>query len=190
MALLPPAAFLVHQLRYELAYGAGASAALRRTGHAYLHSVVPWLVVLIGLASGSFLCAVGRAFSRHTSPRSFGISFTALWALCAGALIAIFACQETLEGLFATGHPGGWAAVFGYGGWWAIPAAVCVGLVLAAIFHGARWVVREVARRRRAGAAPRAAALALVRRLRDPVRPVPAPLLSGWSNRGPPAPAR
>ena len=56
--------------------------------------------------------------------------------------------QEFLEGLFATGHPGGLAGIFGYGGWWSIPAAVCVGLVLAAVFHGARWVLDEVAQRR------------------------------------------
>ena len=49
---------------------------------------------------------------------------------------------------FATGHPAGLAGIFGYGGWWSIPAALCVGLVLAAVFHGARWVLDEVAQRR------------------------------------------
>ena len=44
--------------------------------------------------------------------------------------------------------PLGLAGIFGYGGWWAVPAAVCVGLVLAAVFHGARWVLDEVAQRR------------------------------------------
>ena len=45
--------------------------------------------------------------------------------------------------MFATGHPAGLTGIFGYGGWWAIPAALCVGLVLAAVFHGARWVLDE-----------------------------------------------
>ena len=38
VALLPPAAFVVHQLRFMLAFGGGAGAELQRTGHAYLHS--------------------------------------------------------------------------------------------------------------------------------------------------------
>jgi hypothetical protein len=186
IALLPPAAFAVHQLRYELAYGSRAGAELRETGHSYLHSVVPWLVALLALAAGSFLLAAGRAFARRLSPRAATLSFGALWGLCVLALVGIFAGQETLEGIFATGHPGGLAAVFGDGGWWAIPVAGCVGLVLAALLFTARWVVARVAARRRprltpAGAPPRVARAPVARR-----RP-PAPLLAGWSSRGPPA---
>jgi hypothetical protein len=47
MALLPPAAFAAHQLRYLLAYGGPAGLQLPRTGHSYVHSVVPWPVVLL-----------------------------------------------------------------------------------------------------------------------------------------------
>jgi hypothetical protein len=109
-----------------------------------------------------------------------------LWLISAACLVAIYVCQELLEGLFATGHPAGVAGIFGYGGWWSIPAAVLVGLVLAAAFHGARWVLREVAhrfgdraRRPRAISAPR-----------RPISILPAPRLApladGWSVRGPP----
>ena len=59
----------------------------------------------------------------------------------------MYTTQEFLEGLFATGHPAGLAGIFGYGGWWSIPAALAVGLVLAAAFHGARWVLHAVAER-------------------------------------------
>jgi hypothetical protein len=185
VALLPPAAFVVHELRYELAYGSGAGAELRETGHSYLHSVVPWLVLLIALAAGGFLRSVGRAFSRPPAPGRFRLSFATVWVLCTVALVMIFACQETLEGLFATGHPGGWTAVFGDGGWWAIPAAVGIGLVLAAVFHGARWVVGEVSRRRRTEAGASHARV-VVLRPRDAVVLAPAALLGGWSSRGPP----
>jgi hypothetical protein len=183
---MPPAAFAVHQLRYELAYGSEASVVLRATGHSYLHSVVPWLVALVGIAAGSLLTRVGRAFATRTSPRDFSLSFGALWALCAVTLVVIFACQETLEGIFAVGHPSGWTGVFGDGGYWALPVAACVGFVLAAVFHGARWVVRRTAEwrrrpsrtRRTANRSPRPAT----------VRPrTPAPVLAGWSSRGPPA---
>ena len=187
VALFPPAAFAVHQLRYWLAYGSNAGVELQRTGHSYLHSVVPWLVLLLALAVGGFLRALGRAFAGQTSRARFTLSLTAMWLVCSAALIAIFACQEFLEGLFATGHPGGLAGVFGYGGWWSIPAALSIGLVLATMLHGARWLVREVARR----GARRFLAVVIGPVLR-PARPrdalvvLPAPLVRGWSGRGPP----
>jgi hypothetical protein len=185
--VVPPAAFAVHQLRYLLAYGGAAGAELQRTGHSYLHSVVPWLVMLIALTAGCFLRSVGRAFSGETSRAGFTLSFAGLWLACAASLVAIFAGQEILEGLFATGHPAGLAGIFGYGGWWAVPVAICVGLVLAAVFHGARWAVKEVARR--FGGQPRIAAATapVCARPRDVVLTPVAPLLAGWSSRGPPA---
>ncbi|HTW11839.1 MAG TPA: hypothetical protein VME01_03770 [Solirubrobacteraceae bacterium] len=187
VALLPPAAFAVHQLRYWLAYGSRAGIELERTGHSYLHSVVPWLILLLALTIGVFLRALGRAFAGHRSPARFTLSLTAMWLVCSAALVAIFASQEFLEGLFATGHPAGWAGIFGYGGWWAIPAALSIGLVLATLLHGARWLVREVAHRRTRpyltaiGLAPRVAC-----RPRDAVLGRRAPLVAGWSGRGPP----
>jgi hypothetical protein len=187
VALLPPAAFAVHQLRYWLAFGSHAGVELQRTGHSYLHSVVPWLIVLVALAVGGFLRALGRAFAGHTSPARFTVSFTALWLVCSTALVAIFASQEFLEGLFATGHPAGWVGIFGYGGWWSIPAAVCVGLVLAAVLHGARWLVREVAARRAQARLGVIRPVARAARPRDVGVVCPAPLAGGRSSRGPPA---
>lgn len=185
-AVVPAAALAVHQLRYLLAYGGGAGVALQRQGHAYLHSVVPWIVLAAGLAIGALVSAFGRALSGHTSVPRYGLSLAALWLTCSAALIAIYTGQELLEGMFATGHATGLAGVFGYGGWWAIPAALCVGLVLAALLHGARWALHEIAARRRA-APPRH------RRARPfrvwPSRvdgPRTAPLALGWCGRGPP----
>ena len=187
VALFPPAAFAVHQLRYWLAYGSNAGVELQRTGHSYLHSVVPWLVLLLALAVGGFLRGLGRAFAGQTSRARFTMSLTAMWLACSAALVTIFACQEFLEGLFATGHPGGLVGVFGYGGWWSIPAALSIGLVLATVLHGARWLVREVARRgsatlsgccRGTGAAPGTSAGCGGRASCAAGR--------GWSGRGPP----
>ena len=187
IALLPAAAFAVHQLRYLLAYGSAAGVELERQGHSYMHSLVPWVVLLIALVVGGFLRALGKAFSGQTSASRFTVSFAGLWLACSVALVCIYACQESLEGLFATGHPGGWVGIFGFGGWWSIPAAICVGLVLAAVFHGARWVLDEVARRfsgprscrrRQVGPATRPPLVSL---------PSVAPLADGWSGRGPPS---
>jgi hypothetical protein len=185
--VVPIAAFAVHQLRYLLAFGAGASGELQRQGHSYLHSAVPWLVLALGLTAGAFLSALGRALAGQRSLPRYGFSLLGLWLTCTTCLVAIYTCQELLEGLFATGHPGGLNGVFGYGGWWAIPASLCVGLVLATLLHGARWLLREVAARRavRRPAAPRSRT---ARGLppADALRPRPAPLALGWSGRGPP----
>ena len=135
---MPAGAFAVHQLRYWLAFGNHAGVELAAQGHSYLHSVVPWIVLLIALAVGAFLLALGRALGGGGSLPRYTLSFAALWLLCAACLVAVYITQEFLEGLFATGHPAGLAGIFGYGGWWSIPAALAVGLVLAAAFHGAR----------------------------------------------------
>ena len=186
-ALMPVAALVVHQLRYTLAFGGHAGVELARQGHAYLHSLVPWIVLLIGVAVGAFLWALGRALGGQRTLSRYTLSLAGLWLLCSACLVGIYVAQEFLEGLFATGHPGGLAGIFGYGGWWSIPAAVCVGLVLAAVFHGARWVLDEVAQRSVGvlrGRAPRPSRLP---RPRDVWPPRLSPLADGWSGRGPPS---
>jgi len=185
-ALMPAGAFAVHQLRYWLAYGSHAAAELHAQGHSYLHSVVPWIVLMVALAVGTFLLAIGRAAGGRSSLPRYTLSFAALWLLCSVCLVAIYVSQEFLEGLFATGHPGGLAGIFGYGGWWSVPAAIAVGLVLTAAFHGVRRVLRVLVERharwidmacRRPLAACAGGGVLL---------PPPAPLADGWSGRGPP----
>jgi hypothetical protein len=184
-APLVPAAFAVHQLRYLLAYGSGAGSELGRSGHAYLHSVVPWMAAVAALGCGLMLHRAGRACARYASPAACSASFLALWLGCALALVAIFTCQELLEGVWATGHPVGLAGVFGYGGWWALPAAGCLGLVLAAAFHGARWMAERIALHRAGG--PRRVRSAPARSPAIAAAiPSAAPIAAGWSERGPP----
>jgi hypothetical protein len=185
-ATVPAAAIAVHQLRYWLAFGSNAGIELQRQGHSYLHSVAPWIVVALAWAAGAFLSALGRAMHGQTSVPRYGLSMVALWAICATSLVAIYSGQELLEGALATGHAAGLVGIFGYGGWWAIPAAVCVGLVLAALLHGARWMLHEVATRHaRTAPSPCTPGAA---RLRPPEISLPrlAPLALGWCGRGPP----
>jgi hypothetical protein len=186
VALLAPAAFAVHQLRYVLAFGGSAGIQLQRQGHSYLHSVVPWIMLLVALAVGGFLRALGRAASGQTSLPRFTLSFAGLWLACSACLVAIYVSQEFLEGLVATGHPAGWIGIFGYGGWWSIPVAVCIGLVLAAVLHGARWVLNEVADRRARRFWPGSRRLLSIPRPREALVPRLAPLAGGCSGRGPP----
>jgi len=186
VALVPPAALAVHQLRYLLAFGGNAGVELSRQGHSYLHSVVPWIVLVIGVGIGAFLWALGRALGGRLSVPRYTLSLAALWLVCSVCLVVIYVTQESLEGVFATGHPGGIAGVFGSGGWWSIPAALCVGLVLAAVFHGASWVLREVARRC-AGNRPDPARVAAPRqRLPVSLALRPSPLAGCAAGRAPP----
>jgi hypothetical protein len=187
--LVPVAAFAVHQLRFLLAFGSGAGAELTETGHSYLHSVVPWIMLLVGLSVGAFLWALSRAASgrRSTSARH-GLSFLRLWLVCAVCLLAIYCTQEFLEGLFATGHPTGIEGIFGFGGLWAIPSAVGVGLVLTAILHAARWTLDEICRRQSSARLRPARPLLAVAAPRDVVLVASSPLVRGWCDRGPPAP--
>jgi len=185
-ALVPAAAFVVHQLRFALAFGGLSGAQLARTGHSYLHSVAQWLVLALAIGVGGFLWSLGRALAGQRSLRRYTLSLAALWLICSLSLVAIYAGQELVEGLLAAGHPTGLAGIFGFGGWWAIPSAAAVGLVLAAALHGARWALDEAARLvARRVPAPRRASARLPRPGRQAL-PRPTPLAGGWSGRGPP----
>lgn len=186
-AVVPAAAIAVHQLRYWLAFGSSAGIELQRQGHSYLHSAAPWIMVALAWAAGAFLSAVGRAMNGHTSAPRYGLSLLALWLICVASLVAIYTGQEFLEGLLATGHPAGLVGIFGYGGWWAIPAALCIGLVLAALLHGARWALREVAARHARGARAASPVVLALPRPAGVSLPRLAPLALGWCGRGPPA---
>ena len=188
------AAFGVHQLRFLLAFGSGTGVELRETGHSYLHSLVPWIMLLVGLSVGAFLWSLGQAIAGNRSVTAkqsasrMGLSFLALWAACAFCLVAIYATQEFLEGLFATGHPTGIEGIFGFGGLWAIPSAGGVGLVLATLMHGASWTLAQVTIRRGSTLAAPARRIPRVARPRTLMRTPGAPLVLGWCDRGPPAP--
>jgi hypothetical protein len=134
----------VHQLRYWLAYGREANAQLLAQGHSYLHSLVPWTILALGVGAGLFLrrlAATVRSGRHSTRPWRAGAVWGATWF----GLVVIYAAQETLEGLLATGHPGGATGVFGHGGWWAIPAAAFVAALVTALLLVARTLLRVAA---------------------------------------------
>jgi hypothetical protein len=180
--LFPAAAFAVHQLRYQFAYGHRAGAALSASGHGYLTSLAPWIALLLALAAGSFLARVARAAAGRPDSRPRR-AFTGLWALSSVALLAAYAIQETLEGLFVAGHPGGFAGVFGHGGWWAVPLAAGVGLAVALLLRLAAAVVETVAR---VASLPRFAPVSLSLPLAAALPRRPA-LAGNSSGRAPPA---
>lgn len=182
LLLVPAAALAVHQLRFWLTYGAHANAELAAQGHSYLNSLVPWLVLGLGVGLSLFLRRVGRALRTGDAGRFGRCSAVAVWLLAWAGLVTIFAAQESLEELFASGHPSGVAGVFGHGGWWALPAAALVAALVTALLRTARAVLRFAAALHprvlgRAGTLLRPAAATLV---------VPASLAPAPTGRGPP----
>ena len=115
LLLMPAAVLAVHQARYTLAYGARANAELAAQGHSYLHSVVPWTILALGVGASLFVRRLARAARTGHSGAFTRLSATALWAVTTIGLIAIYAVQETLEAISASGHPAGISGVFGHG---------------------------------------------------------------------------
>lgn len=156
--LMPLAAWTVHQLRYLVAYGSGGPRQLAEQGHGYLDLVMPVILVLASLAFGSFVLRFARAWSHGFGDRAAARSTRRLWITIATGLVVIYTGQELLEGVLASGHAPGLAGVLGHGGWWALPAALVVGGLLAFAVRGARVVEallgRRVPRRRRISVAP------------------------------------
>jgi hypothetical protein len=149
-ALLGAGSLAVHELRYLVGYGGEAGRMLAAHGHSYLALAATLAVLLLLVALAGFLARVARGGDRQTpADRTRRLAPAA-----AAALFAIYSVQELLEGLVAPGHPGGFAGVYGNGGWTAVLFAAVIGLVIALLLRGADAVLARVAARRR-GALPR-----------------------------------
>ena len=100
--LLPVAALAVHELRYRLAYGPRPSR--RSSGRVTATSTRsrPGSCCCSGSRSAPSSCA-SRARSAAAASARPRRSFAALWLLATASLVAIYAVQELLEGVFAAG---------------------------------------------------------------------------------------
>lgn len=145
LLLVPAAAVIVHQARYTLAYGMRANNELAAQGHSYLHSVVPWTILALGVAATSLLRRVAHAARTGDAGRFSRTPLLTLWGASTVGLFAVYAVQETLEGFVVSGHPGGVAGVVGHGGWWAAPVSALVALGLVALLRVARAAIRFAA---------------------------------------------
>jgi hypothetical protein len=146
-ALLTSAALALHELRYLIAYGHHSQRALTEQGHAYLGFVHVLAGALLALAAGALLTRVvraGRTGVGEASPPRFAV----LWLGASLALVAIYSGQELLEGLLASGHPAGLAALTAQGGLVVLPLATLLGGAVALGLRGAAALVTAMARRR------------------------------------------
>ena len=106
LLLIPAASLVVHQLRYTLAYGSRANAELAAQGHSYLYSLTPWFVFALGIGLALFLRRAAHALRTGDAGVFSRLSSLAVWLLAWAGLVAIYAMQELLEELLASGHPG------------------------------------------------------------------------------------
>jgi hypothetical protein len=202
-ALMPAAVLTVHQLRYLLAFGGGTGQELEKEGHQYLSALAAPIAMSVAILVGLFLARLAGAWREGeadaargrgagASPSRRGGATPSAWrgffrlALTIGAaLLALYSCQELLEGMLSSGHPGGFEGVFGEGGWWSVPLSLAFGLAIAAALRGARAAIRWAAARHRRpkishgrpAPAPRPRRLAL---------PRPVPLAGAAAGRAPP----
>jgi uncharacterized membrane protein len=185
LVLLPAGALAVHQLRYTLAYGSQASNELAVQGHAYLGSLVPWIVALVAAGLGCFVARLARAWQRGSDDSRRRPLFR-LWATTGMGLVAIYALQELLEGLLAQGHPPGLEGIFGHGGWWSVPVAAAVALAIATLLRIGRTLVQLAAHA--SGRTRRDRTAIAVARERASTRTVAlSPLAYAAAGRAPPA---
>lgn len=187
-ALLAAAALGVHELRYVLAFGDAAGARLAAEGHAYLSWLSPVIGGLVALAAAALVHVVARG-GDPTAPAPAPRRAGRLWLTCAAALALTYATQESLEGLLAAGHPEGWAAVLGHGGWLAFPLAAGFALPVALLLRGSASAVAAVTRRTFAPRIAGPLAPALVAPASPPVLRLGV-LAVGGAGRAPPLVAR
>src|ERR1700761_1876171 len=202
---MPAAVLTVHQARFMLAFGGASGEELEKEGHQYLSAlagpIAMSVAILVGLffarlasawreGEGSPSTRAGGALGDLASPRgprdpASWRGFLRLALLIAASLLALYSCQELLEGMLSNGHPGDLDGVFGDGGWWAAPLSVLFGLAIAAALRGARAAIRWVVSRRRRPATPhgRPAPAPRPRRL---ALPRPVPLAAAAAGRAPP----
>jgi hypothetical protein len=214
-ALMPAAVLTVHQLRFLLAFGGGSGQELEKEGHQYLSALAAPIAMSVAIVVGLFLARLASAWregeaeataptrggarsiggARSTGAASIGLGagarpsawrgFLRLALIIGASLLALYSCQELLEGMLSSGHPGGFNGVFGDGGWWAVPLSLACGLVIAAALRGARAAIRWAAARHhrpkvshgRPTPTPRPRRLAL---------PRPVPLAGAAAGRAPP----
>jgi hypothetical protein len=178
-ALLALGAFAVHQLRYLASFG--GSAELAHQGHGYMADLLPPIAVF------SLAALVATLIRGTEGAPPVRVSMARRVPLFAAGLVAVFAGQESLEGMLAAGHPAGFAGVFGHGGWVALPLAILVGFCCALVARLLEGVEVAIARAHRPRPRRRAQMLEGRRSYAAPMLPQISPLAFGLARRPPPA---
>ena len=129
---------------------------------------------------------MGRGLPARTPRPQWSARFVGLWVLCSAISMACISCEELWRGSTSLGVHSGLVQIASAGGWSSIPAAVFVGLFLAASLRYARWAARAVADWLRPHLAGVSASTTGVIRSALAQQPQLAPVADGWSSRGTP----
>jgi hypothetical protein len=190
-ALVPAATLAVHELRYLLAFGGGASHELAERGDTYVGWLAPLCALALAVPLGAVAGRLTAAWQGRTSGRVRGCRGRLLQWLGLGlVLLACFCVQEVVEQLLEPQHPVGLSGIVGDGGWWAVPAAFGLAAVLTLLMAGTQAVVSGIARRRAIPVGGVRAAAAIVRLPSVPFLAAAAPLAGGAAGRAPPGRSR
>jgi hypothetical protein len=179
-AILALGAFALHQLRYLIAYGDSASSELAHQGHGYLAGAVPVLVVF-GVST-----MIATLIRGWRGAELSGAPFTRRLATLALALLAIYALQESAEGLLAAGHPGGIDALLADGGWLALPLALAIGALSALLVRALDRVEVAIHSRRERRQVSRPPRVGGHTSAYNPTKLASTPLAFGLARRPPP----
>jgi hypothetical protein len=143
--LMPAAALAVHQLRYYATFGDAANQQLALSGHAYLTPASDAAAFLAALAAGLLLVELAGVWGKSSGTAARPPRTLRVWLAATIALIVIYTVQETFEGLLASGHPVGTAAVLANGGWTAFLFAAVAGIGVAFALRAADALIGMVA---------------------------------------------
>jgi hypothetical protein len=134
-SILAVGAFALHQLRYLLASSASSA---EHSAHGYMTDLMaPIAVLVLAAALATLIRGTEGAAPARGAPLSRRI------ALFAGALLAIYVGQESLEAII-NGHAVLADAVLG-AGWLAVPLAIGIGALLALLATALERVERAIA---------------------------------------------
>jgi hypothetical protein len=135
-SILAVGAVGVHQLRYLIA---GTSSPAELAGHGYMGSLLAPIAVLV-------LAGVLATLVRGTEGASpEGSALGRRIAIFAGALLAIYVGQESLEAILAAGHPPLLESMLADGGWLAAPLALGIGTLSALLARALERVEHAIA---------------------------------------------
>ncbi len=143
-ALLACSALVVHELRYLVGWGSQAEHALASHGHSYLGLATPLTLLVLTAAFAAFLSKLTRGGS---PAEGAPIRLWKVWLTAWLALLAIYTCQELVEGALSPGHPSGLPGLIEASGWTALPLAAAFGGLVALLLRGAEAALARVAAR-------------------------------------------
>ena len=134
-SILAVGAFGLHQLRYLLAPGASST---EHAAHGYMTDLMAPIAVLVLAAALATLIRGTEGAAPERAPLGRRI------ALFAGALLAMYVGQESLEAILA-GHPQLVESMLAGGGWLAAPLALGIGALSALAARALERVERAIA---------------------------------------------